>query len=211
MYQIERNPQNFMKAHEPQRSLDYQDDRNNLQQPSATQEQIKAQNQALPKDEGEIAIIEKFEVQSPEETKKIKDENHNFTEKVEVESLVQNEQKIIKDQNWDQLEERKDESKEEVDNIEANPRQQQEEVSGMEVDDIPIPSKACTFEELLAKNLQNEEEIFNKNPIDAKPKGRVNRDDSVKTQKRSEATQHSPPPKIKEEKEEFINKIKISK
>lgn len=49
MYQIERNPQNFMKAHEPQRSLDYQDDRNNLQQPSATQEQIKDQNQTLPK------------------------------------------------------------------------------------------------------------------------------------------------------------------
>ena len=96
---MERNPQNFMKAHEPQRSLDYQDDRNNLQLPSATQEQIKAQNQALPKEEGEIAIIEKFEIQSLEETKKIKEENPNFAKKVEVESLVQNEQKIIKDQN----------------------------------------------------------------------------------------------------------------
>lgn len=72
--------------------------------------------------------------------------------------------------------------------------QLQTQEEGIDVDNIPITSKPCTFEELLKKNLENEEEVFGKNRMSTNSK---KRDDSVKTQKRWEILQYSPTNKEK--------------
>ena len=88
--------------------------------------------------------------------------------------------------------------------------------SGVNVDDIPIATKKLTFEELLAQNLQKESDpdgIFGKKkkvpvskPRPVKDEEKASRDDSVKTQKRSEAMRHSPVPQKSEKSNEEDNR-----
>ncbi|CAI2380996.1 unnamed protein product [Moneuplotes crassus] len=90
-------------------------------------------------------------------------------------------------------------------------------------DEIPITAKVCSFEELLARNLQNEDEneegIFGKSVSKPatkskpklKPKQKSARDDSVKTQKRSDAMKNTPLKQTSKDIGEMSSTLKISK
>lgn len=168
--------------------------------------------------------IEKVVIQPPQ-----REEDKVLTEKIEEndddEVIVATQDEPLEIIETPQKDEPKDPEQNEEEtneNVKTVPRNADDTHTNA-VDDIPITAKACSFEELLARNLQNEdaneEGIFGKSvpkPTSIpkpkqKPKQRATRDDSVKTQKRSDAMKHTPLKEDSKEIEEMSSTIKISK